>query len=305
LLTRVALTSDDLDGHRALADLPTDQPLPQSHDGAWRALLDDEDIRARISARALEQYDNLRQYLLDGGVRPGRMAVVDVGWRGQLAWHISTVLQTITGDAPLHLHFGGVNVAPEASQVDILRFALDDSVAPPPFTDFISCVETFTASGHARAHSLERDPDGAVRLVLDRSSPEMDTVERRVLWEGALRVARGMPSRARLERWGLVDDTMAERVCRVLSEFWLSPSPVHALAAAHLAAEVDDAGDGIHVIASPYRLRERADASRTWRQGSLRLTSPGVRYPLGVLLGLRSALRHAAGRLSALRHRGT
>ncbi len=305
LLARVTLTSDDLGCHPALADLPPTEPLPPSHDGAWRALLADEEVQAQISSRAAEQYDNLRQYLLDGGVRAGRMAVVDVGWRGQLAWHISTVLRAITGDAPVHLHFGGVNVAPEASQVDIRRFALDDSVVPAPFADVISCVETFTASGHARAHSLERDPDGAVRLVLDRSSPAMDTVERRVLWEGAIRVARTMPSRARLERWGLVDDSLAERVRRVLSEFWLTPSPVHALAAAHLAAEIDDAGDGIHIIASPYRLRERADASRTWRQGSLRLTSPGVRYPLGVLLALRSALRRVAGRLSARRHRGT
>lgn len=304
LLARITLTPEDLIDHPTLAALPLEQPLPPSHDRAWRSLLADQQIHERISSRASEQYENLRQYLLDGGISAGTMAVVDVGWRGQLAWHISTVLRAVTGDAPVHLHFGGVNVAPEASQIDIRRFAFDDSVTPPPFPDVVSCVETFTASGHARAHGLERDADGRVRLVLDHATPEMDTVQRRLLWEGALRVARSMPSRARLERWGLVDDELAARVRLVLSTFWLTPSSTHALAAAHLAAEVDDTNEGIHTIASPYRLRERADASRTWRQGSLRLTRPSVRYPLGLLLALRSAARRAASQLAARQHRG-
>ncbi len=300
LLGRIGLTVADLGGHTVLADLSPDRPLPRPCDRAWRALLADESIQEQISARAAAQYANLRQHLLDEGTTRGRIAVVDVGWRGQLAWHVSAVVRAVTGHEPVHLHFGGVNVAPEAARVDIRRYALDDSVAPLPFPDIVSCVEAFTASGHPRAHTLEADGGGGVRPVFDRATPEVDTVHRRLLWEGALDVARSMPPRSQLERWGLTDDGLPERVRLVLRTFWLTPSPAQALAAAHLAGEADDAGDGIGTIASPYRLRNRSSASRMWRQGSLRLTSPVLRHPIRLLLAARSALRrrrpHREGR---------
>ena len=302
LLARIALTPDDLVGHPSLTALPPDEPLPRVCDGAWRALLADEGIRASIADRARDQYENLCRHLVEEGLGTGRVAVVDVGWRGQLAWHVTAVLGAMAGHEPLHLHFGGVHVAPEAARVDIRRYAVDDSVRPPPFPDIVSCVETFTASGHARAHTLQEDGSGGVRLVFDAASARMDTAERRLLWEGALDVARRIPSAEQLDRWGLVEDDLDERVRQVLTSFWLSPSPNHALAAAHLAAEVDDAGNGIDTIASPYRLVERAGASRTWRQGSLRLTGPAVRHPLRVLLALRTLLRKTARVIAGRRH---
>ena len=296
LLGRIGLSLADVAGHPILADLPPGRPLPRSCDGAWRALLADESIRARISGRAAIQYDNLCQHLHDMGTTGGRIAVVDVGWRGQLAWHVSAVVRAVTGQEPLHLHFGGVNVAPEAARAEIRRYAMDDSVAPPPFPDVVSCVETFTASGHPRVHTLESDGAGGVRPVFDRPTPEVDTTHRRLLWEGALDVARNMPSRSQLERWGLTGESLPERVRLVLRTFWLTPSSMQALAAAHLAGEADDAGDGINTIASPYRLRDRDGANRMWRQGSLRLTPPVLRYPIRLLLAARTALRRMRGR---------
>jgi hypothetical protein len=150
-------------------------------------------------------------------------------------------------------------------------------------------VETFTASGHARARALERDPGGNVRVVYAEASAEMDTAERRLLWKAAVAVAGNMPSRAEMRQWPPVDDHVAEGVRAVLSAFWLAPSPTHALAAANLAAEVDDVGVGIEVVASPYRLRGLGTASRTWRHGSLRLTPPWLRHPLRLLFALRAA----------------
>lgn len=287
LLGRVALGPEDLAGSPALARLPPDRPLPASRTPAWHALLRQPAVRQKIAERAREQHLAVRDHVLSQW-EGGRVVVVDVGWRGQLAWHISAVLRDVTGQDPVHLHFGGVDVASnEADQVDIRRFAVDDSREPLPFPDVVSCVETITASGGARAHSVERGPDGAVRLVLELALPDMDTEHRRRMWRSAVAVAGALPSRGSLQEWGLSAEDLDRSVRGVLSDFWLRPDRVHATAATHLAAEVDDAGT-VQPVARPYAVaRGGGGGGRTWRQGSLRLTGPGLRTVLALVLRLR------------------
>lgn len=295
LLARVALTEEDLAGHDALAALDLCQPLPEDTDHEWRSLLSERSVRDRIAARADEQYAALRDLLVDQGIQGSRVALVDVGWRGELAWQVSAVLRAVTGHEPVHLHFGGVDVAVgPSSSTDIRRFAVDDSVTPLPFPDVVSCVETFTASGGPRARSLQRDEHGTVRLVFDRALPDMDTDHRRLLWGSAIEVARNFPSRSTLDGWSLASADLAEPVRKVLSRFWLTPSSQHALAGAHLSAEVDDAGYNVRPVANPYGLGPSTGAaSRTWRQGSLQLTSPALRLIVCVGLRVRSGTRRS------------
>lgn len=286
LLGRVGLGAADLDAHPSLQDLAPDDVLPTSMTSAWLAMLDDVDTRLLIEQRARRQYVDLRQHLEELGIPATRLAVVDVGWRGQLAWHVSAVLRGFTGFEPVHLHFGGVDVAvDQAEAIDVRRFAIDDSRAPLPFPDIISCVETLTASGGQRARSLDRGPDGQVRLVFAPALPEMDTEHRRLMWLSAVEVARELPSRVLLDGWGLHTDALELHVRDVLSEFWLRPTRAHAIAGQHLAAEVDDSGAGVHPVVRPYSLLDRGrPGMRTWRQGSLRLTSPLLASPLAHLL---------------------
>lgn len=297
LLSRIALEPADLAEHAALRGLPVDQPLPRHLDSAWRELLADDRIRERLQVRAEQVYRDLRELLQDGsGVT--RVAVVDVGWRGQMATHVSAVLRSIRQHEPVHLHFGGVDVAADSRTADIRRFAVDDSLRPLPFPDVISCVETFTASGAARARGIERDGNGAPRLVFDASLAHMDTPQRRLMWSSAVEVARSVPDRATLRRWGLLSQALDEPVRRVLWTFWSTPSTRHARAAAQLAAEVDDAGITVSRVARPYRvrdlLRRQSSPIRTWRQGSLRLTRPLLRTVLRHGLSLKT--RHARSR---------
>ena len=274
LLARALLGPEDLEGHASLQALPDDEPLPEHLDGAWRALLADDRVREQLHGRALRQFEHLTEYLRSDGIGTVRVGVLDVGWRGQLAWQVSAVLRAVTGYEPVHLHFGGVDVAVEA-EADIRRFAVDDSRAPLPFPDVISCVETLTASGAARARATERNGDGEVRLVFDEALPDMDTEQRRLMWRRAVDVATLLPPREDILRWGLRYDGLGDSATRVLSSFWLSPTRLHARAGAQLASEVDDAGHSVLPVARAYGLADLGGpgaSSRTWRQGSLRLT---------------------------------
>jgi glycosyltransferase involved in cell wall biosynthesis/FMN phosphatase YigB (HAD superfamily) len=296
LLERIALRPEDLHRHADLAALDPEAPLPPRAVSAWSALLADQDIRATILERAHEARGLLIEYLhgLDLGDR--RLALIDVGWRGQLAWMMSAVLRDITGAEPLHLHFGGANVARGLQgEVDIRRFAVDDTVEPLPFPDMVSCVETFTASGRARALGLERGPTGEVEIVEGAGVPDVANAARSRLWSTAIESAALLPSRAELDGWQLDGSTLATEVRDILTAFWTDPEPVHAMAAAQLGFEVDDAGTVVGPVAARYRLSEfigdRAAAPRQWRQGSLRLTPPLQRTAFRSLLGLRDRIR--------------
>lgn len=294
LLERIALTTDDVRDHPELAALDPQRPLPKSHVDAWRAMLADPAVRATILKRAQDARELLVEYLEGLDLSDRRLALVDVGWRGQLAWMMSAVLRDITGAEPLHLHFGGANVADGVhGDVDIRRFAVDDAVEPLPFPDMVSCVETFTASGSSRAIGLARTDTGAVELTYAPGNPEVANAARDRMWRTAMDVAASLPSRFELQAWRLDHHTLAAEVREILTDFWTYPEPAHAVAAAQLGFEVDDAGTVVAPVATRYRLREllgqRYVAPREWRQGSLRLTPPWTRAIVKVALTLRDA----------------
>jgi glycosyltransferase involved in cell wall biosynthesis/FMN phosphatase YigB (HAD superfamily) len=295
LLRRVALGPDDLAGHASLAGLDPTKPLPAELAGAWRALLADPAIRAAILERANEQRDLLAEHLRGLRLADRRLALVDVGWRGQLAWMMSAVLRDVTGAEPVHLHFGGANVAAGLEGADIRRFAVDDSVAPLPFPEMVAAVEMFTASGAPRVVGLHRDDAGRVEPIHEPGLPEVANAARTRLWDTAIATAAALPRRADLDRWGLDGRLLPDEVRAVLTEVWTDPEPAHALAAAQLVHEVDDAGTVLGPVAARYRLGEfvgeRHVAPRQWREGSLVLTPPAVRVAVRAALALRDRVR--------------
>jgi FMN phosphatase YigB (HAD superfamily)/glycosyltransferase involved in cell wall biosynthesis len=295
LLRRVALGPDDLVGHASLAGLDPTEPLPAELAGAWRALLADPAIRAAILERANEQRDLLAEHLRGLRLADRRLALVDVGWRGQLAWMMSAVLRDVTGAEPVHLHFGGANVAAGLEGADIRRFAVDDSVAPLPFPEMVAAVEMFTASGAPRVVGLQRDDAGRVEPIYEPGLPEVANAARTRLWDTAIATAAALPRRADLDRWGLDAGSLPDEVRAVLTEVWTDPEQAQALAAAQLVHEVDDAGTVLGPVAAPYRLGEfvgqRHVAPRQWREGSLALTPPVTRTAVQAALALRDRVR--------------
>lgn len=291
LAARLDLTPPDLGAHRELALLDPTAPLPSDRDDAWHALLSDPDIRERIAERAEARHELLVEYLDCWDLLSAPIAFVDVGWRGQLAWLVSAVIAGLTGHQPVHLHFGGANVITGLDDAaNIRRFAVDDSVAPLPFPQVVSCVETFTASGAPRVERLSRTAAGDVDLVFDTGSPLVANAARTLLWDSAEQVAAALPSHATLERWGLRSTGMDAAVRDILTTFWTHPTRTHAVAASQLGYEVDDAGTIVGPVANPYHPREmlvgHAPDTREWRQGSLALTWQPFRSALTTYFAL-------------------
>jgi phosphoglycolate phosphatase-like HAD superfamily hydrolase len=282
LLDRIGLTPQDLNGHRDLAAVDPGDPLPGRLVGSWEDLLADPAVRALIASRALDQQHLVVEYLRREGLGRGPVALVDVGWRGQLAWLLSALLRDATGAEPVHLHFGGLDVVDGLDDVvDIRRFAFDDGAVPRPFADPISCVEAFTASGAAPALGFESS-DGRTSLIFGDPVPGVANEARAILWRSAVETASRVPTRETLDRWRLTDHTLGAGVRAVLTRFWTQPTVDQARVGASLAFESDDAGAVVGPVAAPYRLVEllgRRDAivPRHWREASLVLTPAPLR----------------------------
>jgi hypothetical protein len=205
--------------------------------------------------------------------------MVDIGWRGQLAWALSALVRDATGTEPIHLHFGGAGVVPgPADSADIRRFAFDDSRFPAPFHSPVACMEVLTTSGNARLVSFERGADGEVRLEFGRPLSQIEhNGARTLLWRTAEEVARCLPDAATLRSWQVCDAPLDDEVRSVLQRFWTRPTGSEARAVCRLWYESDDVG----TVVVPYRLGEllgrREAVPRMWRQGSLRATGEPLR----------------------------
>ncbi|MDH3294626.1 MAG: hypothetical protein OER95_09955 [Acidimicrobiia bacterium] len=285
LLARIGLTVEDLEhfgpgGFRALRSVPTDRPLPAEAVEAWHELLFDQQVGELI----LERSENRRQLLVDyvqgEGLRAGRLGLVDVGWRGRLAWHISQVLRSAGAEEPIHFHFGGTKIIPEVdSTVDIRRFAFDGSESDFFTSSPVSCVETLTASGKPRVTDYRRTAGGEVVPLFDGGEFDNDG-DRADLWAGALRTAANIPSRKKLDEWGVIPTHLGQQARHLLALWWNSPTKVEAEAIARIMFERDEAGTAFCQVATPYQWRELAHLTpsvRAWRQGSEAITPAPVR----------------------------
>lgn len=273
LLGRIGLTTDDLGGHAALAALDPGRPLPLRSVRAWRELIDDRAVRVVVGRRAAERHGLLVDYLhgLDLPRRP--IGLVDVGWRGRLAWAMSGVVEEVTGHRPVHLHLGGDKLLPDVEAVeDIRRFAFDGRSDPWPITNPVSCVETMTASGRARVVDYHRAPDGRVVPVFAREVSAVANADRRRLWRGAVAAAAHVPPRRQLDELVDLGAPLSREALDVLSLWWTDPVRSEVEAMRRLAFEGDDDGHAITPLVRPYSASDvatgRGVLPRQWQEGS-------------------------------------
>lgn len=279
LLGRIGLETTDLQDHAELAHLSPDEPLPLGSALAWEKLLADPEIRAAIENRAHTRHDLLVKHVAELGLKSGRVGLVDVGWRGRLAWAMSPILEEVTGSAPIHFHFGSDQALPDAQVVtDIRRFTFKPgtkhSVKNP-----VACVETLTASGRARVVGYDHSPDGTIQPVFDRHVQQVDNEDRRHLWAGALAVAERLPSRAQLDELGGDTSSLAAEATEVLRLWWNQPDADEVKAMRGLAFEADEDGRSIRPVITPYTLSELSSnvrQPRVWQQGSATASAPGI-----------------------------
>lgn len=297
LLKRIGLTVDDLPSKHPLAQVDPETSIDEDGFSAWEALLHDESTRALIHERATARRDLIVGFLQQNGIPKAPLALVDVGWRGQAAWLVGSLVADATDHEPLHLHFGGDGVMPEVDRlIKIERFALDDTRDPHPIDSPVSCVEMFLASGKARLMGYEQLADGTIEQRFATSGTSVDTPEIRELWRGALATAAALPSRAQLNDWiGASDsDRYIEPVRTLLGEFWNEPERPEVELLSSLRFEHDGSGDSIGRVAVPYRPRElvvRDPLRRQWRQGSIALTRQPMRSVFRALDSIRERIR--------------
>ncbi len=299
LLSRIGLDDHDLrrlgSKHASLAARPGSAALPVEAGGEWLALLNDDRVAETIAERSESRRSLVVDYLHGEGMLEGRVGFVDVGWRGRLAWHISSVLRSVGAADPIHFHFGGDKVIADVDRdITVRRFAFQgdgrdgDLVDYEPVQSPVVCVETLTASGKPRVVDYRRRDGGAVELVFstDEEGDASGDGDRTDLWVGAVKVAEVIPSRHQLDEWGVRHGDLGPDVRRLLGRWWNQPNIDEVTAIAHLRFEHDEAGSAYHPLAARYSWDEvvkGAGSRRAWVRGSEMMTPRPVR--LAVLLG--------------------
>jgi len=310
LLGRLGLVSDDLSAFPMLEQLAMDAPLPFEADSAWQELLEASVLVELVAQRSDERRKLIADYLRQESMLEGRIALVDVGWRGRLAWQVSAVLRQIVEIEPIHFHFGGIDSDETIDrEIQIFRFAFDgrSRPVPPELPSPVSTVETLTASNEARVLDYRRRPDGEVELVFDSvgAGPGGDSSsarDRELLWDGAALAAAALPKRSTLESWNVDQTSLSAESVAVLSQWWNSPTKAEAMALADLQFEHDEAGTSHRSLAVPYSLKELPPGAerpaRQWPQGSEAVSSAPLR---AIARTRRYAMRLRSGLFNELK----
>ncbi len=300
LLSRIGFDPQDvadvLGVAHPLARLSPDKPLGTDNVSDWHELLFDATAAKLIQSRSTARRDLLIDHVKSQGIGHERLALVDVGWRGRLAWLLSSVLRDYLQHEPLHLHFGGDKVIPGIEDgVRIRRFAFDGVSDPVPLESPVSTVETITASGKPRVVDYARSADGDVELVYEHAATELGHEYREEVWHGATRMAALVPSQKMLADWGATPAALDNEVRAALGAWWNSPSKAEAEAMMSLGFEHDEAGTTVRPVVAPYHLSDILGSrqARQWSEGSEAVSSPVGR------LGVRTVrlIRRMKGRV--------
>ncbi len=284
LLDRIGFDTQDVAdvlgvGH-PLARLAPDNALSPKNVAHWHELLFDPMAAKLIQARSATRRDLLLDHVRSQGIGREQLALIDVGWRGRLAWLLSSVLREYLEHEPLHLHFGGDKVIPGIEDgVRIQRFAFDGVSSPDPLDGPVSTVETITASGKARVVDYSRGPGGEVELVYEQGPADLGHEYRSEMWRGATRMAALVPSQKTLTGWGASPVVLDSEVRTTLGQWWNRPSKQEAESMTALGFEHDEAGTTVRPVVAPYHLSDVLGCRqpRQWSQGSEVLSSPASR----------------------------
>ena len=280
----------DITGYEELHKLDPDDVLPPSAAAEWKGLLRDSRSHRIIAAQAEERLDLIVDSLQSSDLPRGKVGLVDVGWSGQLASHVSAVLKEVVGDNTVHFHFGGENILDDLTGVTIKRFAFDGRSSPLPIANPVSCVETLTASGKPRVIGYRRRGSGEVEMIFDKGT-NINSRDRDDMWLGAIQMARLVPNRKTLNEWKLNSSTLAAEAKAILDLWWNHPTVDEAIALSELTFEHDEAGTVLRPLVRPYTWSEfqqrRQVTRRNWTQGSAVVSGPLLRLSLSGFWALR------------------
>lgn len=288
-MARCGLDLPDLPMTSSLSTVDPEHPLTPAQVKTWADLLGSGNLNRKIEAASAERARLLRDFLRQRQLPKERIALVDIGWRGQQAWLISAVVEEVTGEAPLNLHFGADGPDPEIdSMVEIRRFALDDTRDPHPMPAPVLCLETYLAPDTPRLVEYRRARDGVVHEVFETVADGSSKRTKHVLGGGAVRVATEMPPVSQLTSLS----GCRSGVRSLLGELWNSPSRSEVEVVHRLDFEMDDSGQIVVPIVAPYVARElvrRGPDRRLWPEGSLTVTSQPMRLLMTRVLARRSS----------------
>lgn len=272
-----------------LSELRADQELPRDAVDEWHELLFDPTAVEMITERSLSRRELLWDHLQAQGVDARPLAMVDVGWRGRMAWLLSAVLRDHLDHEPLHLHFGGDKVIPGLeNEVQIKRFVFDGMSSPAPLLTPVSTIETITASGKRRVVDYRRTDDGEVELVYDKSGESTSVTDEHghltEVWGGAIKMAEFIPSSKSLNERGLETVSLVPEVVDLLDRWWNRPTRAEASAFGTLKFEHDEAGTVLRPVVKPYAMSDMGGRrqARQWIPGSIAVSS--LPYRCGVRL---------------------
>ena len=282
------------------SDLPSDlrlvgadEPLGAAALQDWKAALRNGDLDTAVAEASALKRRPLVEHLRSAGFSDAKVGLVDVGWTGQLAWMVQSLIAEAIGQTPVHYHFGGEGVTDAVDQhLTVRRFAFDDSVAETQIAEVVTAMEIFLGNGKPRLLGYEDTDEGVVE-VFETSGSGVMTAARQSLADGAIRTAAELPSRAELNSWAVESGDLAESARLVLAAFWLRPSRSEMEQLRALQFEIDLSGDLVGPIMSPYTMRELVgleSVERQWRTGSLQLTPPATKALFNVALRARDLL---------------
>lgn len=296
LLDRLGLGAEQASTSEYLSDLDFDAPFPQGEVHRWHSFLEAGTTVELVEIESMKRKALVVGSLRQSGIGSTPMALVDVGWRGQQSWMISSLFREALDVDPLHLHFGGSGISSFIDEnIKIRRFAFDGAARPSPMDDVVTCVEMFLGAGQPRLVGYELLENGSIKEVFDKAEVDITTSAIGSLWAGAIALASLLPTWTELEKAGVDGSAnLSQEVCQLLTLFWDTPRADESRILQGLRLEVDDAGNIISPVVDPYRVFEfirGGGPHRHWRSGSLAATP----QPTKLMVSLYHALRKAKG----------
>lgn len=275
LLARFGLTSGDA-------------PLGEAGLAQWRNALASPDVRHCIIEESERKLASTTAYFkqhlpeLEGK----RIALVDIGWTGQQAGLLSTLIRHLGGEHPLHLHLGRLRNHTLIAEAHVVPWLIDEHHAPSPLENPVALFETFCASTEGGVMGYAFDESG--HAVAERRQSEHRT--RLEHWGHAkMRTAAlQLAAQAGPLMSAFDDDGLRHLSIQLLDDFWNRPTHSEARTWGDFPYERDQTGEYIQRLANPYnwqQLQARLNGRYTgldWKAGSIALSPALLRWALAL-----------------------
>jgi len=266
-----------------------DPSSPLGEDGLrnWKRALKSEAVRNEIQLesgkRLIATNAYLQQNLVD--VSGKRSALVDIGWTGQQAAMLSSLIRNLGGEDPLHLFIGRLRERSLIAPADINGWLFDEPGGQPtPVANPVALFESFCTTTSGGVEGYELQPDGAALAIRRKQNhqPSLLSWGQPKIRDCVLRFTELTGPWAKD-----IDSELLRQTCeRVLKKFWEHPTKHEAIKWGAFPLEKDQSGDTVQMLANPYNLaqiKSRLTGSYTgadWKAGSFALSPSPIRQIL-------------------------